>query len=236
MQELSVSSWKYNSVSLNTVSLCWSERHTLKLLSVSGATKMTWISLITVSASVIWPLDLTPWRRWRWNRCSCLCLHLDRWQVQWLTSSTALTSVCRSVSKDACVLLLLSSVSVCHSEPLYLQKSINVWCCSHMCLQKDSHTVYLEQELESLKVVLEIKNNQLHQKEKKIMEMDKLVGINLSVSHMIIWTVSNPWLVFPSHLSQILFILHCFGIKMVQFEDIECEHITCIPDILTLFR
>lgn len=61
-----------------------------------------------------------------------------------------------------------------------------------MCLQKDSHTVYLEQELESLKVVLEIKNNQLHQKEKKIMEMDKLVGINLSVSHMIIWTVSNP--------------------------------------------
>lgn len=44
-------------------------------------------------------------------------------------------------------------------------------------VQKDSHTVYLEQELESLKVVLEIKNNQLHQKEKKLMEMDKLVGI-----------------------------------------------------------
>ena len=49
-----------------------------------------------------------------------------------------------------------------------------------MFVQKDSHTVYLEQELESLKVVLEIKNNQLHQKEKKLMEMDKLVGIAFS--------------------------------------------------------
>lgn len=38
--------------------------------------------------------------------------------------------------------------------------------------------MYLEKELESLKVVLEIKNNQLHQKEKKLMEMDKLVGID----------------------------------------------------------
>lgn len=49
-----------------------------------------------------------------------------------------------------------------------------------MRAQKDSHTLYLEQELESLKVVLEIKNNQLHQKEKKLMEMDKLVSITLS--------------------------------------------------------
>lgn len=46
-------------------------------------------------------------------------------------------------------------------------------------LQKDSHTVYLEQELESLKVVLEMKNNQLHQKEKKLMEMDKLVSVSI---------------------------------------------------------
>ncbi|XP_067440515.1 microtubule-associated tumor suppressor 1 homolog A-like [Thunnus thynnus] len=46
---------------------------------------------------------------------------------------------------------------------------------------KDSHTVYLEQELESLKVVLEIKNNQLHQKEKKIMEMDKLSETNVKL-------------------------------------------------------
>ncbi|XP_061536525.1 uncharacterized protein mtus1b isoform X2 [Phycodurus eques] len=46
---------------------------------------------------------------------------------------------------------------------------------------KDSHTVYLEQELESLKVVLEIKNNQLHQKEKKLMEMDKLADTNVKL-------------------------------------------------------
>lgn len=46
---------------------------------------------------------------------------------------------------------------------------------------KDSHTVYLEQELESLKVVLEMKNNQLHQKEKKLMEMDKLVETNVKL-------------------------------------------------------
>ncbi|KAM6939573.1 uncharacterized protein FYW49_008042 [Xenentodon cancila] len=46
---------------------------------------------------------------------------------------------------------------------------------------KDSHTVYLERELESLKVVLEIKNNQLHQKEKKLMEMDKLVETNVKL-------------------------------------------------------
>lgn len=37
--------------------------------------------------------------------------------------------------------------------------------------------MYLEQELDSLKVVLEMKNNQLHQKEKKLMEMDKLVSV-----------------------------------------------------------
>lgn len=41
--------------------------------------------------------------------------------------------------------------------------------------QKDSHILYLEQELESLKVVLDIKNKQLHQQEKKLMEIDKLV-------------------------------------------------------------
>ncbi|XP_075999587.1 microtubule-associated tumor suppressor 1 homolog A isoform X2 [Genypterus blacodes] len=40
--------------------------------------------------------------------------------------------------------------------------------------QKDAQTLYLEQELESLKVVLDIKNKQLHQQEKKLMEIDKL--------------------------------------------------------------
>lgn len=56
---------------------------------------------------------------------------------------------------------------------------------SVLLVQKDSHTVYLEKELESLKVVLEIKNNQLHQKEKKLMEMDKLVGADLFPSQQI---------------------------------------------------
>ncbi|XP_061883173.1 microtubule-associated tumor suppressor 1 homolog [Entelurus aequoreus] len=46
---------------------------------------------------------------------------------------------------------------------------------------RDSHTVYLEQELESLKVVLELKNSQLHQKEKKLMEMHKLVETNVKM-------------------------------------------------------
>lgn len=45
----------------------------------------------------------------------------------------------------------------------------------YLFLQKDSHTLYLEQELESIKVVLDIKNKQLHQQEKQLMEVDKLV-------------------------------------------------------------
>ncbi|KAM8848052.1 LOW QUALITY PROTEIN: microtubule-associated tumor suppressor 1 homolog A-like [Synchiropus picturatus] len=40
--------------------------------------------------------------------------------------------------------------------------------------QKDSRTLYLEQELESLKVVLDIKNQQLHQQEKKLLDLDSL--------------------------------------------------------------
>lgn len=41
--------------------------------------------------------------------------------------------------------------------------------------QRDSHTLYLEQELDSLKVVLDLKTQQLHQQEKKLMELEKLV-------------------------------------------------------------
>ncbi|XP_072526895.1 microtubule-associated tumor suppressor 1 homolog A-like [Salminus brasiliensis] len=44
--------------------------------------------------------------------------------------------------------------------------------------QKDPHLVYLEQELESLKVVLEIKTSKLHEQDKKIMQMDKLMENN----------------------------------------------------------
>uniref|UniRef100_I3KM84 Microtubule associated tumor suppressor 1b n=1 Tax=Oreochromis niloticus TaxID=8128 RepID=I3KM84_ORENI len=46
---------------------------------------------------------------------------------------------------------------------------------------QDPHTLYLEQELQSLKVVLDIKNTQLHQQEKKLMEIDKLTEKNVKL-------------------------------------------------------
>lgn len=50
---------------------------------------------------------------------------------------------------------------------------------SHSCLlllfQKNPQIMYLEQELESLKAVLEIKNEKLHQQDVKLMKMEKLV-------------------------------------------------------------
>ncbi len=65
--------------------------------------------------------------------------------------------------------------------------SSNLWGFFCLFVQKDSHTLYLEQELESLKVVLEIKNDQLHQKEKKLMEMDKLVCISHLNQKLVSW-------------------------------------------------
>uniref|UniRef100_A0A671QXV2 Microtubule-associated tumor suppressor 1 homolog n=1 Tax=Sinocyclocheilus anshuiensis TaxID=1608454 RepID=A0A671QXV2_9TELE len=47
--------------------------------------------------------------------------------------------------------------------------------------QKDAHTLYLEQELESLRAVLEIKTYQIHQQGKKLMQMDKLIDDNLKL-------------------------------------------------------
>lgn len=47
--------------------------------------------------------------------------------------------------------------------------------------QKDSHTLYLEQELESLKVVLDIKNKQIHQQDKKLLQMDKMTEKNVNL-------------------------------------------------------
>lgn len=38
--------------------------------------------------------------------------------------------------------------------------------------------MYLEQELESLKAVLEIKNEKLHQQDIKLMKMEKLVSFS----------------------------------------------------------
>ncbi|KAM4810148.1 microtubule-associated tumor suppressor 1 isoform 1-T1 [Rhinophrynus dorsalis] len=45
-------------------------------------------------------------------------------------------------------------------------------------VQKNPQVMYLEQELESLKAVLEIKNEKLHQQDKKIMQIEKLVETN----------------------------------------------------------
>ncbi|KAG9259668.1 microtubule-associated tumor suppressor 1 isoform X1 [Astyanax mexicanus] len=47
--------------------------------------------------------------------------------------------------------------------------------------QKDPHLLYLEQELESLKVVLDIKTSKLHEQDKKIMQMDKLMEGNMKL-------------------------------------------------------
>lgn len=75
---------------------------------------------------------------------------------------------------------LCARVSWCSSEnDAYRQQDWLGWRWPNgarcAALQKDPHTLYLEQELESLKVVLDIKNKQLHQQERKLMQMDKLV-------------------------------------------------------------
>ncbi|KAJ8271746.1 hypothetical protein COCON_G00106050 [Conger conger] len=46
---------------------------------------------------------------------------------------------------------------------------------------QDSHTLYLQQELESLKVVVELKNTELHQQNKKLMELKTLMETNLNL-------------------------------------------------------
>ncbi|XP_037833169.1 microtubule-associated tumor suppressor 1 homolog A isoform X2 [Kryptolebias marmoratus] len=51
---------------------------------------------------------------------------------------------------------------------------------------KDSHALYLEQELESLKVVLDLKTEQLHQQEKKLMEVNKLTEKNVKLEESLI--------------------------------------------------
>ncbi|XP_062864804.1 microtubule-associated tumor suppressor 1 homolog [Trichomycterus rosablanca] len=51
--------------------------------------------------------------------------------------------------------------------------------------QKDSRVVYLEQELESLKVVLDIKTDQLHQQDKKLMQMDKVIESNIQLEECV---------------------------------------------------
>lgn len=64
---------------------------------------------------------------------------------------------------------------VCYYLFIYLKKDPKQFPSTFFHGQKDPHTLYLEQELQSLKVVLDIKNTQVHQQEKKLMEIDKLV-------------------------------------------------------------
>ncbi|XP_061642968.1 microtubule-associated tumor suppressor 1 homolog A isoform X2 [Phyllopteryx taeniolatus] len=52
---------------------------------------------------------------------------------------------------------------------------------SELSESQDSHTLYLEQELESLKVVLDIKNKQLHQQQEKIIKIDELLEKNVKL-------------------------------------------------------
>lgn len=49
-----------------------------------------------------------------------------------------------------------------------------------MCLLKDALAPYqhIEQDLKSLKEVVEMKNQQIHQQEKKISDLEKVVGSN----------------------------------------------------------
>lgn len=49
-----------------------------------------------------------------------------------------------------------------------------------MCLSQDALAPYqhIEQDLKSLKEVVEMKNQQIHQQEKKISDLEKVVGSN----------------------------------------------------------
>ncbi len=49
-----------------------------------------------------------------------------------------------------------------------------------MCLLKDALAPYqhIEQDLKSLKEVVEMKNQQIHRQEKKISDLEKVVGSN----------------------------------------------------------
>lgn len=97
----------------------------------------------------------------------------------------------------------------------------HVWIFMCVCLQKDSHTLYLEQELESLKVVLDMKNNQLHQKEKKLMEMEKLVKTSVFFfffSLMLIIKIVFLILFFSLHADIFLNIWMCVFVSVLQVE------------------
>lgn len=128
-----------------------------------------------------WTLS-KPSMRWKhcrdrsksWMYRTKLCL---RSWMQRRTGGSRLKKV-RYSSFPLSLKLYLSSL--CHVNRQCVWAARKLWglqggSISGFSQQRDSHTLYLEQELDSLKVVLDIKNQQLHQQEKKLMELEKLV-------------------------------------------------------------
>lgn len=66
---------------------------------------------------------------------------------------------------------------------VYIQYSTDLACLSP-CLLQDALAPYqhIDQDLKSLKEVVEMKNQQIHQQEKKISDLEKVVGSNRPAS------------------------------------------------------
>uniref|UniRef100_A0A2D4LPI7 Microtubule-associated tumor suppressor 1 n=1 Tax=Micrurus spixii TaxID=129469 RepID=A0A2D4LPI7_9SAUR len=73
----------------------------------------------------------------------------------------------------------LQSENDCLSEKLKLEEQKRI--AKEKANSKNPQIMYLEQELESLKAVLEIKNEKLHQQDNKLLKMEKLVESNTAL-------------------------------------------------------
>ncbi|XP_015686386.1 microtubule-associated tumor suppressor 1 isoform X2 [Protobothrops mucrosquamatus] len=73
----------------------------------------------------------------------------------------------------------LQSENDCLNEKLKLEEQKQI--AKEKANSKNPQIMYLEQELESLKAVLEIKNEKLHQQDNKLLKMEKLVESNTAL-------------------------------------------------------
>ncbi|XP_034298840.1 microtubule-associated tumor suppressor 1 isoform X4 [Pantherophis guttatus] len=73
----------------------------------------------------------------------------------------------------------LQSENDCLNEKLKLEEQKRI--AKEKANSKNPQIMYLEQELESLKAVLEIKNEKLHQQDNKLLKMEKLVESNTAL-------------------------------------------------------
>uniref|UniRef100_A0A8C6X8R2 Microtubule associated scaffold protein 1 n=1 Tax=Naja naja TaxID=35670 RepID=A0A8C6X8R2_NAJNA len=73
----------------------------------------------------------------------------------------------------------LQSENDCLNEKLKLEEQKRI--AKEKANSKNPQIMYLEQELESLKAVLEIKNEKLHQQDNKLLKMEKLVDSNTAL-------------------------------------------------------